>query len=90
MKNYTPYKLISYLSKEFFQSLFIVFLIFLSLSLLINFVEETAFFKEKKLDDFVWIVSYLSLSKTPNTMIELSIFIFLFSGILFFCKIAKK
>ena len=90
MKNYTPYKLISYLSKEFFQSLFIVFLVFLSLSLLINFVEEIAFFKDKKLDNFAWMVSYLSLSKTPNTMIELSIFIFLFSGILFFVKLQKN
>ena len=90
MKNYTPLKLINYLSKEFFYSLFLVFLVFLSLSLLINFVEEITFFKEKKIDNFIWMVSHLALSKTPNTIIELSIFIFLFSGILFFVKLQKN
>ena len=90
MKNYTPLKLINYLSKEFLHSLFLVFLVFLSLSLLINFVEEIAFFKEKKIDNFVWMISHLALSKTPNTIIELSIFIFLFSGILFFVKLQKN
>ena len=90
MKNYTPFKLINYLSKEFFHSLFLVFLVFLSLSLLINFVEEITFFKEKNINNLIWMVTYLSLSKTPNTLMELSIFIFLFSGILFFVKLQKK
>jgi len=90
MKRYTPIKLINYLSKEFFHSLFIVFTVFLSLSLLINFVSEMTFFKDKKLENITWIVTYLTLCKTPSTLIELSIFIFLFAGILFFIKIKKN
>ena len=90
MKNYTPRKLIIYLSKEFLISLLMVFTVFLSLSILINFVEEMAFFKDKKVENFIWTISYLTAYKTPNTLIELSIFIFLFSGILFFVKIQKN
>ncbi len=90
MKNFTPFKLINYLTKEFFHSLFLVFVVFLSLALLVNFVEEMSFFKDKNVDNLIWMVSYLSLSKTPNTIIELSIFIFLFSGILFFVKLQKN
>ena len=90
MKRYTPLTIIKYLSIEFLSSLFIVFLVFLSLSLLINFVEEMSFFKDKKIENFIWVVSYLTIYKTPNTLIDLSIFIFLFSGILFFVKTQKK
>jgi lipopolysaccharide export system permease protein len=90
MKNFTPTKLISYLIQEFFYCLFLVFLVFLSLSLLINFVEEINFFKEKNVDNLIFTVSYLSLYKTPNTIIELSIFIILFSGILFFVRLKKN
>jgi lipopolysaccharide export system permease protein len=90
MKNFTPYKLINYLSKEFLISLFIVFVVFLSLSILINFVEEMTFFKDKKIENIIWIVSYLTACKTLNTLIELSIFIFLFSGVVFFVKIKKN
>lgn len=90
MKRYTPIKLINYISKEFFHSLFIVFIVFLSLSLLINFVGEMTFFKDKKIEDATWMVTYLTFYKTPNTLIELSIFIFLFAGILFFTKIKKN
>lgn len=90
MKNYIPVKLINYLNIEFLKSLLTVFVVFLSLSLLINFVEEITFFKEKKIDNFILTVIYLTFYKTPNTLIELSIFIFLFSGILFFIKIQKN
>ena len=90
MKTYTPIKLINYISKEFFYSLFVVFLVFLSLSLIINFVTELAFFKDKKLENLTWIITYLTFYKTPNTIIELSIFVFLFAGILFFTKIKKN
>jgi len=89
-KTYTPYKLIIYLSKEFLSSLLIVSLVFLSLSLLINFVEEMAFFKDKKIKNLILTIAELTFYKTPNTLIELSIFIFLFSGILFFVKIQKN
>lgn len=90
MKKYTPTKLVQYLSKEFFYCLFLIFLVFLSLSLLINFTEEMTFFKEKKIDNLIWLVFYLALSKTPNTIIELSIFIFLLAGIFFFVKLQKN
>jgi len=85
-----PIKIIKYLSKEFLDTLLVVFVVFLSLTLLINFVEEMVFFKNKKLDNFFFVISYLTLSKTPSTLIDLSIFIFLFSGIFFFDKIIKN
>lgn len=90
IKFYTPFKLINYLSKEFFKSFGVVFLVFFSLSLLINFVEEITFFKDKEIQNFTLFISYLSISKTPNTIIELFIFIILFTGIIFFVKLQKS
>ena len=90
MKKYYPIQLTKYLSKEFIKCLLIIFLVFLSISLLINFVEEIVYFKEKKIDNFFLSVIYLTLCKTPNTLIETSIFIFLFSGIFFFVKFLKN
>jgi len=89
-KTYTPYKLIHYLFIEFLSSLLIVVVVFFALSLLISFVEELIFFKDKKIENLTWMVLYISLSKTPATLIELSIFIFLFSGIIFFAKFQKN
>ena len=89
-KNYIPFKIIYYLIKEFTLSLFVVLLVFVSLVLLINFVDELSFFKEQKIDNLILLISYLSIIKMPNTIIELSIFIFLFSGITFFIKIKKN
>ena len=86
----TPKLIIKYLTREFFKSLFVIFLVFLSLSLLINFVEELIFFKDKKLDSFMLTIIYLTICKTPNTIVELLVFIFLFSGILFFVKFIKN
>lgn len=90
IKIYSPFKIIYYLLKEFASSLFLVLLVFISLVLLINFVEELSFFKDKKIENFMILISYLSIIKMPNTLIELSIFIFLFSGILFFVKIKRN
>ena len=87
---YYPIKISSYISKEFLLSLFVVFFVFLSLSLLINCVSELVFLKDKKIDNFFWMLISLTLAKTPNTIIELSVFIFLFSGILFFAKLQKN
>jgi lipopolysaccharide export system permease protein len=87
---YYPIKISSYISKEFLLSLFVVFFVFLSLSLLINCVSELVFLKDKKVSNFFWMTVYLTLAKTPNTIIELSVFIFLFSGILFFVKLQKN
>ena len=89
-KRFIPITLIRYIIEEFLKSFLIIFLVFLSITLLINFVEELIFFKEKDLDHFLFMVCYLTLYKTPNTLIELSIFIILFSGILFFSKFLKN
>jgi lipopolysaccharide export system permease protein len=90
MKTLYPSKLVSYFSKEFLFSLLIVFLIFLSLSLLINSVGELIYLKNKEVENIIWRTTILTFAKTPTTIIELSIFIFLFSGILFFVKIQKN
>ena len=90
MKTLYPSKLVSYFSKEFLFSLLIVFLIFLSLSLLINSVGELIYLKNKEVENIIWEATILTFAKTPTTIIELSIFIFLFSGILFFVKIQKN
>ena len=90
MNIFYPSKLIYYFSKEFIFSLLLVFLVFLSLSLLINSVGELVYLKDKKLENIIWMATILTLAKTPTTIIELSIFIFLFSGILFFVKIQKN
>jgi len=67
-----------------------MFLVFLSISLLTNFVEEIIFFKEKNMDDIFLTIATLTIFKTFNTLIEVSIFIFLFSGIFFFVKFSKN
>lgn len=90
MNIFYPSKLIYYFSKEFIFSLLLVFLVFLSLSLLINSVGELVYLKDKKLENIIWMATILTFAKTPTTIIELSIFIFLFSGILFFVKIQKN
>jgi len=90
MNTFYPSKIIYYFSKEFIFSLLLVFLVFFSLSLLINSVGELIYLKDKKLENIIWMETILTLAKTPTTIIELSIFIFLFSGILFFVKIQKN
>ena len=90
MNTLYPSKLIYYFSKEFAFSLLLVFLVFFSLSLLINSVGELVYLKDKKIENIIWMATILTLAKTPTTVIELSIFIFLFSGILFFVKIQKN
>lgn len=90
MKKYLPKKLIKYLSYEFTKCFLIVALVFLSISLLTNFVEELIFFKDKQIENFLLSLVILTTLKTINTLIESSIFIFLFSGIFFFVKFLKN
>jgi lipopolysaccharide export LptBFGC system permease protein LptF len=90
MKILYPSMLARYLSKEFMSSLFVVFLVFFSLVLLINLAGELVYLKDKKLENFILLAVILTFAKTTTTIIELSIFIFLFSGTLFFVKIQKK
>jgi len=90
MKKYLPKTVIKYLSYEFTKCFLIVLLVFLSISLLTNFVEELIFFKDKKIENFLLSLITLTTLKTINTLIEISIFIFLFSGIFFFVKFLKN
>ena len=90
MKKHLPKTLIKYLSYEFTKCFSIVLLVFLSISLLTNFVEELIFFKNKQLDNFLLSLIILTTLKTINTLIESSIFIFLFTGIFFFVKFLKN
>src|SRR6056300_231405 len=90
MKKYLPKTLIKYLSYEFTKCFFIVLLVFLSISLLTNFVEELFFFKDKQVESFISSLIILTTLKTINTLIESSIFIFLFTGIFFFVKFLKN
>jgi lipopolysaccharide export system permease protein len=90
MKILYPSMLAKYLSKEFMSSLFVVFLVFFSLVLMINLIGELIYLKDIKLENFISLAVILTFAKTTTTIIELSIFIFLFSGILFFVKIQKN
>jgi len=90
MKKYLPITLVKYLSYEFIKCLLTVFAVFLSISLLINFVEELVYFKEKQIENFLVNIIILTIVKSLNTLLESSIFIFLFGGIFFFVKFLKN
>ena len=90
-KRYTPKILINYLIKEFVFSLIIFISIFLSLVILINFIEELIFLREKNFTENIILKTFfLSLIKTPTMIISMSPFIFLFSGIFFFAKLLRS
>ncbi|MDC1148856.1 LptF/LptG family permease [Pelagibacteraceae bacterium] len=90
-KRYTPKILISYLIKEFSLSLFIFFSIFLSLIVLSSYIEEIFFFREKQISGNLFIKTFiLSIIKTPTLIINMSPFIFLFSGIFFYVKLLRS
>jgi len=91
IKRYTPKTLINYLIKEFSLSLFIFFSIFLSLIILSSYIEEIFFFREKQISDNLFLKTFiLSLMKTPTLIINMSPFIFLFSGIFFYVKLIRS
>ncbi len=90
-KRYTPRLLINYLIKEFSLSLMIFFSIFLSLIILSSYIEEIIFFREKQLPGNLFLITFvLSLIKTPTLIINMSPFIFLFSGIFFYVKLLRN
>lgn len=90
-KRYTPKKIIQYLIKEFSLSLTIFFFIFVSLIILSTYVEEIIFFREKVTSGNFFLKTFiLSLIKTPTLIINISPFIFLFSGIFFFVKLLRS
>ena len=90
-KRYTPKTLINYLIKEFSLSLFIFFTIFLSLIILSSYIEEIFFFRDKQISGNLFLKTFiLSLIKTPTLIINMSPFIFLFSGIFFYVRLLRS
>ena len=91
MKRYTPNLLIKYLIKEFSFSLLIFTIMFSSLIILITYIDEILFFKDKGIsDNFFLKTLILSLIKSPTLILNLSPFIFLFSGIFFYVKFLRN
>ena len=79
MKRYTPNLLIKYLIKEFSFSLLIFTIMFSSLIILITYIDEILFFKDKGIsDNFLLKTLILSLIKSPTLILNLSPFIFIF------------
>ena len=75
-----------YIIQEFIKSLLIVVVVMLSIVILINLLDEFNFFKAKKDLKFITFLLLVAL-KIPNSLINLSPFIVLFGGIVFFLKI---
>ena len=74
-----------YIIQEFIKSLLTVVMVMLSIVILINFLDEFNFFKSKKDLKFITFLLLVAL-KIPNSLINLSPFIVLFGGIVFFFK----
>jgi len=90
-KKFTPKTLIKYLIKEFFYSLLIFLGIFLSLIILTNYIEEIIFFRNQITSNDLFLKTLLlSLIKTPTLLINISPFIFLFSGLFYFAKLMRS
>ena len=75
-----------YIIKEFLKSLLVITTIMFFIILLITLLDEFNFFKAKKDLKFITFLLLVAL-KIPNSLINLSPFIILFSGIVFFLKI---
>lgn len=90
MKN-TPKTIIEYLIKEYSKSLIIFFLIFLSLILLLTFIQELVFFKDQDLGgNFYLRVFLLSFAQAPSLVISMSSFIILFASVFFYTKLVNN
>ena len=74
-----------YIIQEFIKSLLVVVMVMLSIVILINLLDEFNFFKTKKDLKFITFLLLVAL-KIPNSLINLSPFIVLFGGIVFFFK----
>ena len=75
-----------YIINEYIKSLFVVIAVMLSITLLINLLDEFNFFKSKKDLKFIFFIIFTIL-KIPNLLINLFPFIVLFGGIVFYLKI---
>ena len=90
-KKHTPKILIKYIIKEFSLSLLIFFSIFFSLIILSSYIEEIIFFREKNISGSLFLKTFLlSLIKAPTLIINISPFVFLFSGIFFYVKLLRN
>ena len=74
-----------YIIKEYIKSLLTVAMVMLAIIILINLLDEFNFFKAKKDLKFITFLLLVAL-KIPNSLINLSPFIVLFGGIVFFLK----
>jgi len=86
-----PKIIIGYLIKEFSKSLILFFFIFLSLILLLTFVQELVFFKDKDVGQYFYSrIIILSLAQIPSLIITMSPFIVLFTSIFFYTKLINN
>lgn len=74
-----------YIVKEYIKSLLTVAIVMLAIVILVNLLDEFNFFKAKKDLKFKTFLLLIAL-KIPNSLINLSPFIVLFGGIVFFLK----
>ena len=77
-----------YIFKKYFSSFFKVSLVFISIILIMNFIEEINFFKNQ--DDVFFLPFFLTLLNLPNVFFEISPFIFLISTIYLFIELIDK
>ena len=90
MKN-TPKMIIVYLIKEYSNNLIIFISIFLSLILILTFIQELIFFKNEDLgDNFYLRVFVLTVAQCPTLMINITPFIILFTSIFFYTKLINN
>tara|TARA_E500000178_G_scaffold255416_1_gene251941 strand:- start:2914 stop:4005 length:1092 start_codon:yes stop_codon:yes gene_type:complete len=87
----TPKTIISYLIKEFSNNLLIFFFIFLSLIILLTFIQELVFFRNQDLGKNFYIrVFLLSVVQVPSLIITMSPFIILFTSVFFYTKLISN
>lgn len=77
-----------YIFKKYFSSFFKVCLVFISIILIMNFIEEINFFKNH--EDVFFLPFFLTLLNLPNVLFEISPFVFLISTIYFFIELIDK
>lgn len=90
MKN-MPKTIIGYLIKEYTGNLTIFFFIFLSLIIILTFMQELIFFKDQDLGNKFYLrVFILSIAQAPSLIINMSPFIILFTSVFFYTKLINN
>ena len=82
----TVYK--KYLIKKFLKKIFIFLIIFLSLIMILNTLDEISFFKDLQVD--FWFPLFLTFANSPSILFEIFPFIFLISSLLFFLDLINE